>query len=92
MTGSSPIKRLEELLDTDRALGWSEEHFSKLIQGLPAAVYTTDAAGLHITFYNEAAAELWGAVPSSARANSAVPGSSIGPTARRCRTTSARWH
>jgi PAS domain-containing protein len=33
-----------------------------LIQALPAAIYTTDAAG-RITFYNEAAAELWGCRP-----------------------------
>lgn len=33
-----------------------------LIQALPAAIYTTDAAG-RITFYNEAAAELWGCHP-----------------------------
>ena len=33
-----------------------------LLQALPAAVYTTDAAG-HITFFNEAAAELWGCRP-----------------------------
>jgi PAS domain S-box-containing protein len=33
-----------------------------LLQGLPTAVYTTDPAGL-ITFYNEAAAELWGVRP-----------------------------
>jgi PAS domain S-box-containing protein len=33
-----------------------------LLQALPVAVYTTDAAG-HITFYNEAAAELWGVHP-----------------------------
>ncbi len=52
----------EELRDTGTALRASEEHFSKLIQGLPAAVYTTDAAG-RITFYNEAAAELWGCRP-----------------------------
>ena len=30
-----------------------------VVQALPAAVYATDAAG-RITFYNEAAAELWG--------------------------------
>jgi transcriptional regulator of aromatic amino acid metabolism len=30
-----------------------------LLQALPAAVYTTDAGG-RITFYNEAAAALWG--------------------------------
>jgi two-component system, chemotaxis family, CheB/CheR fusion protein len=33
-----------------------------LIKALPAAIYTTDAEG-HITFYNEAAAELWGRRP-----------------------------
>ena len=32
------------------------------IEALPAAIYMTDAAG-HITFYNEAAAELWGCRP-----------------------------
>jgi PAS domain S-box-containing protein len=35
---------------------------TELLQALPAAVYTTDAAG-RITFYNEAAAELWGCRP-----------------------------
>jgi PAS domain S-box-containing protein len=35
---------------------------TELLQALPAAVYTTDAAG-HITFYNEAAAQLWGQHP-----------------------------
>src|SRR5262249_15372932 len=34
----------------------------ELLLSLPAAVYTTDAAG-GISFYNEAAAELWGARP-----------------------------
>jgi PAS domain S-box-containing protein len=34
----------------------------ELLQALPAAVYTTDAAG-RITFYNEAAAALWGYRP-----------------------------
>ena len=33
-----------------------------LIEALPAAVYMTDAAGL-ITYYNEAAAKLWGCLP-----------------------------
>ncbi|RCS22283.1 PAS domain S-box protein [Phyllobacterium salinisoli] len=33
-----------------------------ILQALPAAVYTTDAEG-RITFYNEAAAELWGVRP-----------------------------
>ncbi len=33
-----------------------------ILQSLPVAVYTTDAAG-KITFYNEAAAQLWGVRP-----------------------------
>jgi PAS domain S-box-containing protein len=33
-----------------------------VIRALPAAIYTTDAVG-RITFYNEAAAELWGCRP-----------------------------
>src|SRR5437660_935314 len=41
-------------------------HFRQLIEALPAAVYTTDAAG-RITFYNEAAAELSGHRPELGR-------------------------
>ena len=33
-----------------------------LLEALPVAVYTTDAAG-RITFYNRAAAEMWGHNP-----------------------------
>jgi PAS domain S-box-containing protein len=36
--------------------------FLKILQNLPVAVYATDAAG-RITFYNEAAASLWGRRP-----------------------------
>jgi PAS domain S-box-containing protein len=39
-----------------------ERWFHELLEALPAAVYTTDAAG-RITFYNPAAAELWGNRP-----------------------------
>jgi PAS domain S-box-containing protein len=38
-----------------------------LLQALPAAIYTTDAAGL-ITFYNDAAAALWGVRPELGKA------------------------
>ncbi|HEY7243894.1 MAG TPA: PAS domain S-box protein [Xanthobacteraceae bacterium] len=44
------------------ALGASERRFRELIEALPAAVYTTDAAG-RITFYNQAAVELAGRRP-----------------------------
>src|SRR5438552_13338058 len=46
-------------------VGWLSEvlhlgdgRFRELVQALPAALFTTDAAG-RITFYNEAAATLW---------------------------------
>jgi len=41
----------------------SESGVRELLHALPAAVYTTDAEG-RITFYNEAAAALWGARPT----------------------------
>jgi PAS domain S-box-containing protein len=43
---------------------WSAGEFAshELLQALPVAVYTTDAAG-RITFYNEAAVTLWGCRP-----------------------------
>jgi len=36
--------------------------YRKLLEGLPAAFYATDAEG-YLTFYNEAAAALWGRRP-----------------------------
>jgi PAS domain S-box-containing protein len=39
-----------------------EQHVYRLLDALPAAVYTTDAAG-RITYFNEAAAALWGQRP-----------------------------
>ena len=38
------------------------QHYRDLLEALPTAVYTTDAAG-RITFYNEAAVALWGQRP-----------------------------
>jgi len=40
-----------------------ERRFRELLEALPAAVYTTDAAG-RITYYNDAAAQLWGSRPT----------------------------
>jgi PAS domain S-box-containing protein len=42
--------------------GRKGKRLASLIQALPAAIYTTDALG-RITFFNEAAAELWGCRP-----------------------------
>jgi PAS domain S-box-containing protein len=49
-------KRAEE------AVKENERSLRELLEGLPAAIYTTDVDG-RITFYNEAAAELWGCRP-----------------------------
>jgi len=43
-------------------LAQSTAHYEKLLTILPAAVYTTDNNG-YITFYNEAAANMWGRHP-----------------------------
>jgi len=40
-----------------------EQHWGGLLDAMPAAVYTTDAAG-RLTYYNDAAAELWGHRPA----------------------------
>lgn len=44
------------------SLPWVERQQIEVLAALPIAVYTTDAAG-RITFYNEAAAALWGRRP-----------------------------
>jgi PAS domain S-box-containing protein len=41
----------------------SERQYHALLEGLGVAVYTTDAEG-RITFYNEAAAQMWGRHPA----------------------------
>lgn len=42
----------------------AERHLAGLVEGLPAAVFTTDAKGL-ITHYNQAAVDLWRCRPTS---------------------------
>jgi PAS domain S-box-containing protein len=56
--GRESRKPAEEVL-RERA---RDRRFRQLLDALPAAVYTTDVAG-RITFYNEAAAVLWGCRP-----------------------------
>lgn len=51
-----------DVLRTEATLRERERRFRELLDALPAAVYTTDAAG-RITYYNGAAAELWGHRP-----------------------------
>src|SRR5687768_147026 len=43
-----------------------DDFFRALVNALPAAIYTTDCGG-QITYYNEAAAELWGHRPNLGR-------------------------
>jgi PAS domain S-box-containing protein len=40
-----------------------DDFFRRLVNALPAAIYTTDAAG-RITYFNDAAAALWGCRPT----------------------------
>jgi len=51
-----------EIKDEERRLRESERSYRELLDALPAAIYTTDAAG-RITYFNEAAAELSGRRP-----------------------------
>jgi PAS domain S-box-containing protein len=43
-----------------------EDHFRTILDNLPAAIYVTDAHG-RITYFNEAAADLWGHRPELGR-------------------------
>ncbi|HXL68977.1 MAG TPA: HWE histidine kinase domain-containing protein [Xanthobacteraceae bacterium] len=54
---------ITNLRAAEDAVRQSERGFRQLLEALPAAVYTTDAAG-RITFFNQAAAELWGVRPA----------------------------
>jgi len=56
------LENMEAAARSKQLLSESEHRFQQLLQALPAAVYTTDAAG-RITFYNEAAVEFAGRRP-----------------------------
>jgi PAS domain S-box-containing protein len=59
------VRVLQDVTEAKRAedrLRESERHMRELLEALPAAVYTTDAAG-RITFHNKAAVEMAGRVP-----------------------------
>jgi PAS domain S-box-containing protein len=49
-------------LEAMRRSANNDEHFQNILNELPAAIYTTDALG-RITYFNEAAAALWGHRP-----------------------------
>jgi PAS domain S-box-containing protein len=54
---------IENALRSQETLRERERRFRELLNALPAAVYTTDSAG-RITYYNEAAVQLWGQRPT----------------------------
>jgi two-component system CheB/CheR fusion protein len=69
MTHASDVIRLHEgpsqlgfFRQAGEAVAGGDAYFREVLEALPAAVYITDADG-HITFYNEAAAALWGHRP-----------------------------
>jgi PAS domain S-box-containing protein len=60
------VRVIQDITERKRAeerLRDSERHYRELIEALPAAIYTTDREG-RITFYNQAATELWGCEPT----------------------------
>ncbi len=60
--GADNVVPIVGTLRTKVTLRERERRFRELFEALPAAIYTTDAAG-RITYYNDAAAELWGHRP-----------------------------
>jgi PAS domain S-box-containing protein len=63
IVGASKIARdISEPKRAEAALRGSERRLQDLLEAIPAAIYTTDAAG-KITYYNEAAVELAGRRP-----------------------------
>jgi len=62
-TGDSSNVVALDTLRSQATLRERERRFRELLDALPAAVYTTDAAG-RITYHNEAAADLWGDRPA----------------------------
>ena len=62
----------------------------RLLQALPAAIYATDALG-RITFYNDAAAKLWGCRPELGRSEFCGSWNFIGQTGGQWLTTNVQW-
>jgi PAS domain S-box-containing protein len=61
-SGADNVVPISDALRPHALVRERERRFRELLDALPAAVYTTDAAG-RITYYNDAAATLWGHRP-----------------------------
>ncbi len=61
--GGAKVMTADDALRGPETPDEQAHHFHQLLDALPAAVYTTDAEG-NITYYNDAAAELWGCRPA----------------------------
>ena len=71
-------------------LGLGGSHLERLIEALPAAIYTTDAAG-RITFFNKAAAELWGCHPKLGKSEFCGSWKLFWPDGNLCPTANVPW-
>jgi PAS domain S-box-containing protein len=60
--GDDKVVPISAAAHAQSTLNERERRFRALLNALPAAVYTTDAQG-RLTYYNDAAAELWGHRP-----------------------------
>jgi PAS domain S-box-containing protein len=60
--GVRVVQDVTEQLQAEERLRESERHVRELLEALPAAIYTTDAAG-RITYYNQAAIDFSGRRP-----------------------------
>lgn len=61
-TEMAPFARASGRAGSFETLREREQRFHELLEALPAAIYTTDANGI-ITYFNQAAVELWGGAP-----------------------------
>jgi PAS domain-containing protein len=62
MTSPGPSPTTGFVIPEPQQVDAGEDFFRKILDALPTAIYTTDAAG-RITYFNEAAAALWGHRP-----------------------------
>ena len=74
----------------DETLRERERRFRTLLEALPAAVYTTDTAG-RITFYNQAAVDLWGHRPELGASEWCGSWKLYWPDGSRWATMNGRW-